>query len=365
MTQVEIPLTSREVAQQTYQEYVADPKHFIRSIVAQLEQDDPSYLDGELAGAVTVALEEHSKSAQRILGGSFFRYACSDRETKRKGQKLPSLATSFEKTLEEVTRLTEGVHKAGTGIGAVARQMAMRLERNDPEIGKIIRGLVELPIATFRIEGIDAFVQGVHNTHLHLMFLDTDAVLSPVISEIKPSPLPLVSRSIVRTGLLEAVLESNNFIINTMEESYKHAPGLVKRIMIATANRSLRNHHYLLLSSFEIFCFMREFQQRREMFPAISMEDRISHPDPEIDRMIKSGDDSEELSRRLADYSAKILQEIGDTNPHLSWGINSLLNPLTGKRREEFTAAVDGVVHQYSTLKAKKGKVNLSLIRQA
>lgn len=353
MAQVEIPLTSREAAQQTYQEYAADPKHFIRSIVTQLEQDDPSYLDGELAGAVTVALREHPESAQRILGGSFFRYACSDRETRRKGQKLPSLSTSFEKTLEEVAWLTEGVHKAGTGIGAVARQMAMRLERNDPEIGKIIRGLVELPIATFRIEGIDAFVQGVHNTHLHLMFLDTDAVLSPVVFEPRPSPLPLVRRSIVRTGLLETVLDPKNFVAKTIEEVNKYAPGMVQRIMRAIATSLPSTDLYLQLAGFELFCFMKEFQQRRELFPAISMEDRISHPDPEIDRMIKSGDDSEELSRRFADYSAAILQEIKNTNPHLAWGISNFLNPLTGMERSRFTAAVDGIVNQYSTLKAK------------
>lgn len=351
MAHIEIPLTSKEVAQQTYLEYVANPNQFIRGMIPQLEGNNPQFLDGVLSGAVTVTLEEHPYSAQRILGGSFFRYACSDRQMQKRGEKLPNLAPSFNRTLKEVIMLTEEAHKADSGIGAVARQMAMRIERDDPEIGRIVRNLVELPIASFRTEGIDAFVQGVHKTHLDLNFLDTEDVLpEPVEIEPKSSILPLVGKSIVRTGLLEMVLDPINFTVETMLEVGKRAPGIVSRVRRIVSGDLPNSDIYLLAASFELFCFMKEFQHRGEQFPIILGEE-IKHPDPEIDKLIHSGKDDARLSEMLAAYRTRICQEIESTNHNLYWGIKRLLFPFSRMGDDVFSLAVNGIINQYSTLK--------------
>lgn len=351
MAHIEIPLTSEEVAQQTYQEYIANPNQFIRGMIPQLERDNPQFLDGALSGAVTVALEEHPFSAQRILGGIFFRYACSDREMRKRGEKLPNLQCSFQRTSEEVARLTEGALKAGSGIGAIARQMVMRMERDDPELGKIIRNLVELPIAVFRIENIDAFVQGVHKTHLNLSFLDTEAVLpEPTEPAPQPSPLPLVRRSIVRAGLLEMVLDPINFTVETMLEVGKRAPGIVSRVRRIVSGDLPNPDIYLLAASFELFCFMKEFQHRGEQFPIIR-EEKINHPDSEIDKIIQTDEDDARFGEMLAEYRTRIFQEIESTNPNLYWGIERLLFPLPRMGEELLVPAVNGIINQYSTLK--------------
>lgn len=353
MAQVEIPLTSREVALQTSQEYAASPEQFIRGMIPQLEQDNPRYLDGSLSGAVLVATQEYPEPAQKILGGSFFRFACTDRELRKKGEKLPDLASSFERTLEEVARLTGGALRAGSEIGVIARQMAMRIERDDPEVGKIVRALVEQPIATFRIENIVAFVQGVHDAHLNIIFLKTESILPAMnVVEPSPSPLPVVSRSIVRRGLLETVLDPDEFILKTIDEVDKLAPGMVDRIMRTATSGVPNPDRYLLLASFEIFCFMQEFHQRQRPFPAISRQDPVRHPNPEIDRLIRTGDDNEMLDEMLAKYRNSILDEIEKTNPHLSWGISRLLYPLAMMGPEYLSTAVNGIVNQYSTLKS-------------
>lgn len=359
MAHIEIPLTSEEVAQQTYQEYIANPNQFIRRMIPQLERDNPQFLDGSLSGAVTVTLEEHPYPAQRILGGSFFRYACSDRQMQKSGKKLPNPALSFNRTLKEVIMLTEGAHKAGSGIGAVARQMAMRLERDDPEIGRIVRDLVELPIAIFMTKSIDAFVQGVYKTHLNLSFVDTEDVLpEPVEIEPKSSILPLVGRSIVRAGLLEMVLDPINFTVETMLEVGKRAPGIVSRVR-RIVNGDLPNPDiYLLTASFELFCFMKEFQHRGEQFPIIR-EEQINHPDPEIDKIIQTGKDDARFGEMLAEYRTRIFQEIESTNPNLYWGIERILFPLSTMGDEVFSHAVNGIINQYSTLFNIKSKFKL------
>lgn len=365
MAKTEIPLTSKVVAQQTYQEYVANPIRFIRRMVSQLEQDSPRYLDGKLAGAVTIALQEHSDSAQKILGGNFFRYACTDRQMRQHGKQLPVLATSSPRTLDEIKRLTDGSLKADSTIDVVTRQRAMRIERDDPEIGVIIQQLIKQSSTNYRIGNVEAFVEGVHNTHLNLTFFDTDATLpEPALITLNPSPLPVVNRSVVRAGLLETIFNSDGFVMETIDEVNKLTPGMVNRILRA-APHAPYPESYLLLASFEIFCFIREFQQRNRPFPVILEQDQIKHPDPEIARLMKAEDDRERLAKlglvsagddsgRLSDllikYRNSILDEIEKTSPHLSWGICKLLYPFT-INPDQLLSAIEGVVNQYSTLK--------------
>lgn len=365
MARIEIPLTSREIALQTYHEYASDPHQFIRGMIPRLEQDQPSYLDGLLAGSAMVALQQNPDAAQKILGGNLFRFACTDRQVRQQGEKLPDLAVSFPRTLDEVRRLTEGLLQAGSTIEVLTRQRSMRIERDDPEIGVIIRQLVGQASA-FGIENTDAFVEGAHNTHLNLRFLDTDAILpKPTIVEPQTITLPMVSRSIARAGLLETILDPDQFVNKTIDEVDKYAPGMVNRIL-KTAQDAPSPEHYLLPASFVIFCFLREFHQRQRQFPVILEQDQIKHPDPEIvklmeaeetrERLAKLGlesavDNSKRLGELFAEYRESIFKEIEDTNPHLSWGIDKLLTPLVALGSHQVFAGVNGVVNQYSTIK--------------
>lgn len=365
MARIEIPLTSREIALQTYHEYISDPHQFIRGMIPQLEQDQPIYLDGLLAGSAMVALQQNPDAAQKILGGNLSRLACTDRQARQQGEKLPDLATSFPRTLDEVRRLTEGLLQAGSTIEVLTRQRLMRIERDDPEVGIIIRQLVEQS-TDLGIENIDAFVEGAHNTHLNLRFLDTDDVLPKLaIVEPKPSSLPVVNRSTARAGLLEAILDPDQFIYRTIGQVDKHAPGMVNRILKA-AQGAPSPKYYLLPASFVIFCFLREFQQRQRTFPVILEQDQIKHSDPEIAKLmeveetrkrlaklglVSSVDNSKRLGELFAKYRESILEEIKSTNPHLSWGIDKLLIPLVSLRSDQVFAGVNGVVNQYSTLK--------------
>lgn len=365
MARIEIPLTSREIALQTYHGYTSNPHQFIRGMIPQLEQDQLSYLDGLLAGSAMVALQQNPDAAQKILGGNLFRLTCTDRQVKQQGKKLPDLAASFPRTLDEVRRLTEGLLQAGSTIEVLTRQRLMRMERDDPEVGVIIRQLVEQS-TDFGIENIDAFVEGAHDTHLNLRFLDTDAALpKPAIVEPKPSSLPVVNRSIARAGLLETILDPDQFVYKTIDEVDKYAPGMVNRILKAS-QVAPSPEYYLLPASFVIFCFLKEFQQRQRTFPIILEQDQIKHPDPEIAKLMEAEETREKLaklglvlavdnSKRLGELFAKyresILEEIKSTNPHLSWGIDKLLTPLVSLGSDQVFAGVNGVVNQYSTIK--------------
>lgn len=351
MARIEIPLTSRDIALQTYHEYISGPHQFIRGMMPQLEQNQPNYLDGSLAGSAMVALQQNPAAAQEILGGNLFRFACTDRQMKKQGEELPDLAASFSRTLDEVRRLTKGLLRAGSTMEELTRQRLMRIERDDPKVGKIVRLLVEQ--STDR----DAFVEGVHITHLNLIFLDTDATLpEPATTKPKRSPLPVVSRSTVRAGLLETILGPDQFVDKTIDEVDKYAPVMVTRILQA-AQGAPSPKYYLLPASFVIFCFLREFQQRQRTFPEILKQDQIKHPDPEIAKLMKAEearermDNSKRLGELLAQYRESILEEIKDTNPHLSWGIAKLLIPLALLRSGQLFAGVNGVVNQYSTIK--------------
>lgn len=82
----EVPKTSPEIENQVYQEFKADMMGFVLQSASRMEEDQPIFLDANLAGAVTIVLTEAPTPATMILAGSFFRYECAKRELQLRGE---------------------------------------------------------------------------------------------------------------------------------------------------------------------------------------------------------------------------------------------------------------------------------------
>lgn len=342
MPEIILPKTSFEVATSTIKEYADDPAGFLRRVAVSLQDENPLFLDASLRGAVFFAVAGYRDDAQQLLSGSFYRYECSAREIKKQGGKVPFIGEgAIRRTLSELAMLREGVHKAGGDAEATLRHRVMRIERDDPEIGNIVRNLLSM----------GAFIEGVHNTHLKFVFLAESEVeqTNPLPEPTQSSILPVVRRSIVRSALLETILDPEEFATQVFDHAGIYIPGIVSQVRRTAYGSGDYSDIYELLASFTINGIMQEFSQRGEAFPTIKEEDHPTHPDPAINKAME--EDPEEASRLIREYNLFILDEIKNTNPHIYWGIDVLLNPLSEMTGPEMIIAIDGIVNPYSSLR--------------
>lgn len=342
MPEIILPKTSPEVARDTFQEYVDAPDQFLRSLATSLEDENPVFLDANLRGAVNFSVAGYHGDAQQLLSGSLYRYECTVREIKKQGGKVPFIGQgAIGRSFSEVAMLTEGVHRAGGDAEAAIRQRVMRVERDDPEIGNVLKQFLSW----------DAFIEGVHTTHLNFILLDENESeeTNTFPESTQPSVLPVVRRSIVRSALLDIVLDPDEFATQAFDDAQKVIPSIVARVAGIAYSSDDYSDIYRLFSSFTINGVMQEFSQRGESFPTI-LEDSHTHPDPAIN--IAMEEDPNEANRLIRKYNLSILDEIKNSNPHLFWGIDALLNPLSRSTNPGIFAAINGVVNPYSSLKA-------------
>lgn len=146
------------------------------------------------------------------------------------------------------------------------------------------------------------------------------------------------------------LFDPSAFTKETLEFLEDYAPGLAIRIMNLAKDRD-----YQLLASFTAYCLIAEAQNRGSELPPIEAED-ITHPNPKIAELLKKDfvtkQEATELDNLFKFHRIKTLKEIEDTNPHLYWGITTLLNPLRDRR---LLSGVYGVVHQYDAIKSNLG----------
>lgn len=357
MPHIEVPKTSREVAGQVYQEYIVNPSKFIRETASLLEQKDPHYLDAVLESAVDIALisyylnhpHDYSGRALERLGGNFFRYTCSAREVQTRGQELPELGN-----LVEPASLQSSAFMSDKKLRSAAGRIAVSIERDDPEVGNIVRQYAELPMSRFRLESADEFIRGVNECHRRLQSTDLQSVQpAPVDINPEPSPLPVVRRSIVRTGLLEMILDPHHIATMSERESLS-LPALLNQRSRSWQDDERALISYQLTSDFAIYCLEQEFKERQKQFPVIQELGEM-YPDPTVETLLHSFDEGEldvtleERDRMLKRYRDAILEEIKMTNPHLSWGINRLLMAEMGPKY--LFAAVEGIVSTYTAIR--------------
>lgn len=347
MSEIILPKTSPEVATSIIEEYEANPADFLRRTVVSLEDENPIFLDGSLRGAVYFTILGYQDDVQQILSGSFYRYECTAREVKNQGNKVPFIGEgSIRRSLSEIRMLTEGLRRAGGDMEAAIRQRVMRIERDDPEIGGILRQMLSR----------DTFIEGAHTTHLNFTFLDqreSEQIL-PLSEPAQPSVLPVVRRSIIRSALLEIILDPQRFASGVFDQAYKFIPELVDRLIRTVDSMGNYSNIYALFASFTINSIMQELSHRAEILPPILEEDPPIHPDPVINKAMK--EDPEEANRLLREYNLSILAEIKNTNLHLAWGIGALSEPVSKMTGPEVTVALNGVVNPYSSLKVGMSK---------
>lgn len=347
MPEIILPKTSFQVAKGTLQEYADSPVKFLREVAVSLQNENPVFLDASLRGAVSFAVVGEVSDAQQLLSGSFYRYECTAREIKQQGGQVPFIGQgAIRRTFEEVAMLTEGVIQAGGDLEATIRQRIMRIERDDPEIGHIVRKLL----------CTDAFIEGVHATHLKFIFLDHNESeqTNPLPQPTQSSILPVVRRSIVRSALLEIVLDPDEFAMQVFDHAQKYIPSIVNRVGSTAVAAQDYSDIYLLFASFTINGIMQEFYQRGKTFPAIRKEAPTVHPDPAINRAME--EEPEEANKLLREYNLSILDEIKNANPHLYWGLDALLNSLFRMTGPEAIIALNGIVNPYSSLKVGLNK---------
>lgn len=351
MPEVILPKTSPEVAKNTIKEYANDPAQFLRSVATSLQNENDLFLDRSLQGAASIFVSGHSDDALQLLTGAFFRYECTARELKKTGKSIPFIGpNTFTRSSLEIARLTQGLILAGGDTKAAIRQRVMRIERDDPEIGDIVK--------QFLSNDQDAFIEGVHSTHLELAFLDqSESELGYTLPEpTLPSVLPVARRSIVRSALLETILGQDSFIQQVLHSAEGKIPNIISRVIHTGVNAEEYAHIYLLFASLVINGIMQEFFQRGNESPEIKEGDPHLHPDPLINKAIR--ENSPEAGRLIREYNVSILKEIEDVNPHLYWCIYTLLAPLSSYSGTEIalSTAINGVVNPYSSLKAGLSK---------
>ena len=345
----EVPKTSPEIANQVYQEFRNNMTGFTFELSPQIEEEQPVFLDANLEGGVAIMLAENPLPATLILAGSFFRYECSRRELQLRGEKLPFIGReTFVKSLEPVRELKDLTVQFGRS-DAMLRRMAVQLTNEDPAIGAIVNKLLESPLEVQRSQGMDAFIQGVHTAHTNLANIDySTPPLDPSVSET--SKIPPVRRSLVRQALFRVINNPEGFTDAVMDFLGESITDMAARI------HYVGEKDYKLLSAFTSFCIIGEIQERGSRLRVIQARN-LSHPDPRIAELLHkkypTADERREIEQLLRSFNIGILDEIGNTNPHLHWGVTAFLNPLSeldpGRR---LSAGMNGIVHQYNTLKA-------------
>lgn len=342
MPEIILPKTSPRVARDTFQEYGDGPAQFLRSVATSLQDENPVFLDANLRGAINFSVAGYQIDARQLLSGSFYRYECTAREIKKQGGKVPFIGQgAIGRSFSEVAMLTEGVHRAGGNVEAAIRQRVMRVRRDDPGIGNVLMQLLSW----------DAFIEGAHTTHLNFIFLDeseseeTNTLPEPT----QHSVVPVVRRSIVRSALLETILDPDEFVRRVFDDTQKVIPSIVAKVAGIAYSSDDYSDIYGLFSSFTINGIIQEFSQRGEPSPTILEDDPYVHPDPAINKAME--ENPEEAGRLIKGYNLSILDEIEKTNPHLYWGMGALLEPLFRMTGPEATIAINGIVNPYSSLK--------------
>ena len=151
-----VPETSKEIADQVYQQLRNNMGGFALDVAPKIEKEQPVFLDANLQGAVTVMLHENPLPAVLILTGSFFRYECATRELQLRGQKLPFIGReTFIKSLEPVRELRDLTVQFGRS-DVMLRRIAVQLANEDPAIGELVNKLLELPLDVQRDQAMDA-----------------------------------------------------------------------------------------------------------------------------------------------------------------------------------------------------------------
>lgn len=350
---VDLPKTSKEVAEATYQELKADTSGFIRQVASSLESENQVLLDRNLQAAAWTAMAEHPFSAQQFLAGGFYKYTCLARELGGIGKQPPYIsAETLKKTGDEIIELTIGAMDARSNDDVVARQMAMSIDRDDPEIGQVINRLLAQPRATLRIDNTYTFIQGVHTMLLTLKNIrpEETAAEEPTPIPTAESIVPRVRRPIVRSAMLEVILDQRKFIESTLDDLSKFAPRLVSKLREAKEFGMPDPDIHELFASFEMHCLMEEFSQRDLTFPKIGRE-HVGKKQREVMKTLESGRTgiAHEL---LTVLQGSILEEIETTNPDLYWGIDTFFDPLTLPGDLKAVAALTGVVVPYDAIKA-------------
>lgn len=340
-----LPRTSAETAWHTFQDCVSDPNGFLRRTAVSLNCENPVFLDASLYGAANVSIKIDPRDAQQILAGSFFRYECTAREIKKQGGKIPFIGEkTIQKSAKEVASLTRGLILSQSDPNAALRQRVMRIEREDPEVGNILK---QIPL-----KDADPFIEGAHSTHLTFVFLNpnfpeqADKLTEPTASSV----LPLVRRSIIRSALLETILDQDSFIKQTITDAAQHFPRMAERVIMTARPAEKYSDIYLLFASFTINGIMQELYQKESTFPIIKEININTHPDPVVNRALNIR--SAEAGRLIRNYNLSILGEIENTNPHLYWGLSALMYPLAKLNSPALNATMlNGIVNPYSSLK--------------
>lgn len=227
--------------------------------------------------------------------------------------------------------------------------MAIQLTNEDPAIGELVSKLLELPLEVQRSQAMDAFIQGIHTTHVNLHNIDSTTNSELPTPPTTSNEVPEVKRSLVRQVLLRLIPNPALFVEDTLAYLEDYVPGMAIRI------RRVGVEDYKLLASFTAFCIIGEVQQRGSELSVIEIED-IKHPNPRIaeilSRINPTRQEMSELQELLSSFNQGILQEIKITNPHLYWGIATFLNSLGELSGQRLSAGVNGAIHQYNAIKA-------------
>lgn len=341
------PETSKEVIDEVYQQFRGNIKGFASELAPQIGKDQPEFLDANLQGATSIMLHEGPLPAVLILAGNFFRYECTNRQMQSTAETLPLIGReTFVNSLERFANLrdlTVGFGRADVML----RRIAIQLANEDPTIGELVNDLLMLPVEVQQGQAMDAFIQGIHMTHVQLNNIDSTPSPEPIVSE--GSKLPSINRPLVRQALLSAIYDPESFTGNTMDFLGTTVPDMADRI------HSIGSKDYQLLATFTSFCIIGEIQARNLQLTVIDGK-KLSHPNPTISKLLAKNtlttNEARKIEKLLQSFNVETLDEIRNTNPNLYWGVMSFLNPLSKLDPKRLSAGMNGVVHQYNTLNA-------------